>query len=199
MKPERDLCRGRERPSDAAPDGAARSRFERRYQEHFARAVRYFLRSGFSRDQALEFTQDVFIRVLLHEERGGAPIRAFGPWLASVLRNKAVSEIRKTATRRRHGLDDEPAGEPAPRTPADMPGPEALMRASERTKEIARAVEELPEMMRTCLVLRYFHELSVEEASRFLGLSSNTVKSHLRRALKALRAELVDPELEAPP
>lgn len=181
--------------SRGAPQaGAAEpSRFEALHDEHFPRAVRYFRRKGFPHEQAVELTQDVFVSVLLSERRGDVPVRDFVPWLATVLHNKAVSEIRRRATRRRHGLEEGPAGEPGRSLPSRDAGPEAMLRASERAARLAQEIEKLPEMMRTCLILRYHHELSVEEAARFLGRSVNTVKSHLRRGLEALRTALGEP------
>ena len=62
------------------------------------------------------------------------------------------------------------------------------MEAGERTRSLAEAIDGLPEMMRTCLMLRYFHELSLQEAAVFLGLSVNTVKTHVRHIYITLDA-----------
>jgi DNA-directed RNA polymerase specialized sigma24 family protein len=40
------------------------------------------------------------------------------------------------------------------------------------------------------LVLRYYLELGVSEIARTLGISTNSVKTHLQRGLRALAAEL---------
>jgi RNA polymerase sigma-70 factor (ECF subfamily) len=48
----------------------------------------------------------------------------------------------------------------------------------------------MPEMMRRCMLLRYVHDLSPQEAADLLGLSVNTVKTHLRRGLEFLREGL---------
>jgi RNA polymerase sigma-70 factor (ECF subfamily) len=40
------------------------------------------------------------------------------------------------------------------------------------------------------MLLRYVHDLSPQEAADLLGLSVNTVKTHLRRGLEFLREGL---------
>ena len=52
------------------------------------------------------------------------------------------------------------------------------------------ALRELPDRMRATVVLRYFHELSVQETARSLRCTQGTVKSQTARALDKLRARL---------
>lgn len=52
------------------------------------------------------------------------------------------------------------------------------------------AVARLPRREREAVVLRYFGSLSVEETARAMGVAENTVKTHLRLALRALREAL---------
>ena len=41
-----------------------------------------------------------------------------------------------------------------------------------------------------CVTLRYYLELPVAEVAETLGISSNSVKTHLRRGLAALESKL---------
>jgi RNA polymerase sigma factor (sigma-70 family) len=57
------------------------------------------------------------------------------------------------------------------------------------------AVAALPEPQRQALILRYFADLSVRETASAMRCPENTVKTHTRRALDALRLSgLVDDE-----
>jgi RNA polymerase sigma-70 factor (sigma-E family) len=56
--------------------------------------------------------------------------------------------------------------------------------------ELVRAALTLPQGQRAVLVLRYFDDLSVEEAAAALGCSTGTVKSQTSRALENLRVAL---------
>ncbi len=54
------------------------------------------------------------------------------------------------------------------------------------------AVTALPERQRACVVMHYYTELSVADTATALGISTNSVKTHLRRALASLRTTLAD-------
>ena len=49
------------------------------------------------------------------------------------------------------------------------------------------ALRDLPHRQRDCLALRYYHELPVDEIAATLGLSANSVKTHLQAGLRGPR------------
>jgi RNA polymerase sigma-70 factor (sigma-E family) len=57
-------------------------------------------------------------------------------------------------------------------------------------RAVIAAVERLPKQQRACVVLRYYAELGIDDIASTLGLSPNTVKTHLVRALDALEVSL---------
>jgi RNA polymerase sigma-70 factor (sigma-E family) len=61
---------------------------------------------------------------------------------------------------------------------------------------IVSALRALPAGQRAVIVLRYFSDLSVEEAARALGCSTGNVKSQCARGLMALREALTTTEIE---
>jgi RNA polymerase sigma-70 factor (ECF subfamily) len=75
-----------------------------------------------------------------------------------------------------------------------LPGPDVQVAAALGSARLLRAVERLPPMQRTAVVLRYGHDLAVEEIGRLVGVSTGTVKTHLVRGLRALRAALAGGE-----
>jgi RNA polymerase sigma-70 factor (ECF subfamily) len=54
-------------------------------------------------------------------------------------------------------------------------------------REIAAAVDELPDRQRTVFMLHHFGEQTTNQVSRTLGLSEATVRVHLFRAVHKLR------------
>jgi RNA polymerase sigma-70 factor, ECF subfamily len=70
------------------------------------------------------------------------------------------------------------------------------LRATERAadplldRRIRRHLEELPDIQRAVVTLRYQEDLDPSEICRIINMPVNTVKSHLHRALQALRRKL---------
>jgi RNA polymerase sigma factor (sigma-70 family) len=56
------------------------------------------------------------------------------------------------------------------------------------------ALDVLPAMQKAAVVLRYGHGLAVDEIARLMEIGSETVKTHLKRALVRLRAEMGAPK-----
>ena len=160
--------------------------FSEVYEKHRSWATGYFVRKGFPREQALEFTQDVFLCVYLNRKHLEPEERRV-PWLVTVVRNKAISEHRRRASQGKHLSLVEP---PAEWPDAFAPNPEGQASSFEEIAALHARIGEMPEMMRRCMLLRYVHDLNPQEAADLLGLSVNTVKTHLRRGLEFLREGL---------
>ncbi len=62
--------------------------------------------------------------------------------------------------------------------------------ADNRTEALYAALRELPQKTRAVLVLRYFHDLSVEDTAQALSCPQGTVKSQAARGLSALRERM---------
>ena len=56
--------------------------------------------------------------------------------------------------------------------------------------ELIEALRELPHRQRTALVLRYYEELGIDDIAEAMGISRNSVKTHLQRGLAALEQRL---------
>jgi len=78
--------------------------------------------------------------------------------------------------------------EPAAAGPA--PGEELLRQ--ERARLVRTAIDQLPEQMRRCLVLRVYQDLRYREIAAVLRLSPETVKVHFFQARRRLHRELGD-------
>jgi RNA polymerase sigma factor (sigma-70 family) len=62
----------------------------------------------------------------------------------------------------------------------------------EDQQQVIDALRELPLRQRNALVLRYYEELGIDDIASTMGISRNSVKTHLRRGLSALEARLGD-------
>lgn len=131
------------------------------------------------RDRADDLVQETWLAALRRRPRRGASLR---PWLATVLRNLAVSRLRGAARR-----EDRELGHARPES---TPSVEELTARAELSRGLVEAVLRLPEAQREVVLLRYFEGLSGAEIARRLEHSAATVRSQLARGLEALRIEL---------
>lgn len=71
----------------------------------------------------------------------------------------------------------------------DAPAPDDELARARDVATTMKALDVLPPMQRTAVVLRYGHDLSVEQVAAAMGIGAGTVKTHLVRALRRLREQ----------
>ncbi|WP_433748149.1 RNA polymerase sigma factor [Falsibacillus pallidus] len=62
--------------------------------------------------------------------------------------------------------------------------------------DLEKAMEELPHKYRVIVILRFFEDMKIEEISAVLNEKISTVKTRLYKALRLLKEQLLDEELE---
>ncbi|MEC2039420.1 RNA polymerase sigma factor [Bacillus altitudinis] len=62
-------------------------------------------------------------------------------------------------------------------------------------QDVRRAIEDLPEMYRVIIILRFFEDLKLEDIAHILGENENTIKTRLYKALRLLKVELSQEEI----
>ncbi|MCE1237280.1 MAG: sigma-70 family RNA polymerase sigma factor [Hyphomicrobiales bacterium] len=105
-------------------------------------------------------------------------------WLLSIARFKAFSALRR---RRDAGLDEEWAAE----IPDEADTPEVVSQKLDKSAAIRLSMEKLSAEHREVLDLVYYHEASVDEVARIVGIPEGTVKTRLFHARKKLAELLV--------
>lgn len=166
----------------------ARERFAELVAAHQRRATRIayqYLRDVHDVDEAV---QDAFVKVFAHiaSYREELP---FDVWFTRILVNGCL-DLRKARSRRLRWVLPTPAGSTPPEPVAPQPSPEERLLASEQGRRIAAAVEQLPERQRVVFTLCQVAEQTTSEVSQALGLREATVRVHLFRAVRKLRALL---------
>lgn len=165
----------------------ARERFAELVARQQRRAVRiayHYLRDAHDADEAV---QDAFVKVFTHitTYREDLP---FEVWFTRILVNGCL-DLRKSRARRLRWVL--PISSSSDTPPPDPVSPqrsvEEQLLSSERGREIAAAVDQLPDRQRTVFTLCHMAEQSTSEVSRALGLSEATVRVHLFRAVRKLR------------
>ena len=110
-------------------------------------------------------------------------------WLLGIAHN-SVRQQRRSRRRYRHALDRLPAAPPEPDHADDSA---ARVAAERQATELLERMGRLPRAQRAALALVMWEGLSTAEAAVALDKPEATVRSHLHRARKRLRAES-DPE-----
>jgi len=148
---------------------------------HQSRIFRHLLNLTGSREEALELSQDVFLRAwqALPQWR---PEAQFHTWLYRIASNIAYDVLR-----RRRIVSFEPLQEDFD-APAGDAGPEALLQARQSMRNLDTALARLPPEQREIVLLREVEGLSYEELAAALAIDEGTVKSRLARARAALVA-----------
>jgi RNA polymerase sigma-70 factor (sigma-E family) len=130
---------------------------------------------------AEDLAQEAFVRLALAWHRVQDPERA-GPYLRSIAFNLARSHYRRATTARLH----------QPTSLPEMASAEATALLNDAERQLLDALRSLPDRQRECLVLRFYADLEPLQIAATLGVSVNSVKTHLRRGLDALRTRMGD-------
>ena len=155
-----------------------RAAFALLYEANVERVYRYLLARLGQPADAEDVTAEVFIlamKGLGSYKQKGTPLIA---WLYRIAHNQAINYWKKTSRRAESTLDDLAAT-------ADDTAEEALTMAT--FGEASRAMEELTELQRQVISLRFVGELSIAEAAKIMGRSQGAVKFLQHSALQALR------------
>lgn len=160
------------------------------FQRQASRLALYLLRDVAEADEAV---QDTFVKVFTHITSYREDL-SFDAWFTRILAN--TCRDRKKARRRRQrwevtGTDQHPEyGPRMERMAASTRTPEDLVLGEERRNMIMTAIDALPERQRTVLLMCHAEGRSPREVGALTGLTESTVRVHLFRALRKLRAAL---------
>lgn len=152
--------------------------FEQLVDEHQSMVFSLALRMTGDRGLAEEIAQDVFLDLDRCLGKIESPLHALA-WMRRVTMSRSTDALRR---RRVRGVDLWVEIE-------ESHGAQAEERSSPIAMRLERLLATLPESQRSALILRYQEDLSPEEIAAALKAPVATVKSHLQRGLKLLRAK----------
>jgi RNA polymerase sigma-70 factor (ECF subfamily) len=158
-------------------DSRAFETLMRRYNRRLYRIARSILSND---DMAEEAVRAAYIRAFANLDRY-EPAGKFGAWLARLAFNEAL-------TLRRHSPAAAPQAVIEPAADAE-PAAEGAEAAASR-QQLEDAIDALPEVFRTVLVLRVVEDLSGVEVAVCLGLNETTVRTRLYRAQQRLKVDV---------
>jgi RNA polymerase sigma-70 factor, ECF subfamily len=148
------------------------------FARHHVKVYRYVLRLMRDEMAAEDVISEVFLDVWRQADRFEGR-SAVSTWLIAIARFKALSVLRR---RREDGLDDQTAE--AIEDAAD--NPETSVEKLDKGKRLRKCLAALTPEHREIIDLVYYHEKSVEEVAKIVGIPQNTVKTRMFYARKKL-------------
>jgi RNA polymerase sigma-70 factor, ECF subfamily len=160
-----------------------------RYERELHSYLRRYLGDAVLADDAFQAT---FLQVHLKRDQFDAD-RKFRPWLYTIATNQAIDAQRRNKRHRMISLDraaDSQQGEEIGTllqllASSDVEASTDLITAEHRDW-IRTAVDELPELLRSALILVYYQGMKYREAADVLDIPVGTVKSRLHAAILKL-------------
>lgn len=155
-------------------------------QRRAVRLAYYYLANAADADDAV---QDAFVKVYAHmtSYRTDQPFEA---WFTRILVNTCLDRLKGRKRQPGAHTSDEAADTALLMAPSPEPSPERRLLADSTWRTVAEAVRSLPDRQREAFVLCHVHETSPAEAAEVLGLNPATLRVHLFRAVRKLRAVL---------
>ena len=148
------------------------------YEELRKPLLRYLVCLGVSSDEAQDVIQDAFVSLQRHLASGGSQenIRS---WLFRVAHNRARNHQTSYERRFRSSFDSQLEAIPG------FASPERAVLEKEKFRKMSKAVRELTEAERECLLLRA-GGLRYREIGEVLGMPTSSVSDTIGRAIRKL-------------
>jgi len=176
-------------PLHAEPDATPLDDLQSVVSLYESRVFRFLLSSLRDRDAAETLTQETFLKAW----NARASFRSdcsVSTWLLRIALNLARDHTRTNRFRfwKKAASTAVDASDVASSLPSREGTPETNLLAREQVQRIWETVAGLSERQRSIFLLRFQEELEIPEIAQITGLPMGTVKSHLYRALGAVRA-----------
>ena len=146
------------------------------------RVYNYLLRIVGEREEALDLSQDVFLKAYQNLRKLDDATR-FAPWLFRIAHNEAFSAFRKRRPEGETVGTSEFAGD-------EIPAAGARGFPIELSIAVTTALGRLNEDQREAVILKIYQGFKFEEMAEILGCPVSTVKSRLYTALDLLKTQL---------
>ncbi|MGH8216072.1 MAG: RNA polymerase sigma factor [Rhodanobacteraceae bacterium] len=145
-------------------------------------------------DEALDAVQDAMLRLVRHYS--GKPAEEWPPLFWGILRRRITDLQRRRTVRNRILVwsgrtvtaDDEKL--PAWESPDLGPDPPRALASRQAHAAMSKAIRALPRRQQQAFLLRVLEGLDVADTAKAMGCSEGSVKTHLSRAMDALRTQL---------
>lgn len=167
--------------------GGDASAFNTLMEAHERRMYAVALRMCNNREDAQDCLQEAMLRIYksIGSFKGQS---SFSTWAYRITMNTCLDELRKKKNKQNTSLDSLLDVGWSPTDGRNAPEETAIQ--SEVRATLHHAIQELPEDMRSAIVLRDIQGLAYDEIAQALDVNVGTVKSRISRGREKLRAKL---------
>lgn len=151
-------------------------------EAHYAAIYRYAYRLSGSAQEAEDLTQETFCQAH-HKQAQLRDAAKAKSWLFTILRNAYLHRLRSAKNQKHLSLEGIP----------EIPERGTDVMPAIDSAQLQTALNELPELFRTPVILYYFEDFSYKDIAEQMNVPLGTVMSRLARAKAFLRDRLMDP------
>ncbi|MBD5204646.1 MAG: sigma-70 family RNA polymerase sigma factor [Bacteroidales bacterium] len=161
--------------------------FDTLLKRHQDRIFNYILRIIKNEDVANDIFQETFVKAILTIKQGRYTENGkFPAWISRIAHNLIIDYYRQEKSENLQSSDLEDIDilnrkDLCERTIED------IMIADQITNDVKSLIEELPELQKQVLNMRYYQNLSFKEIAEITGVSINTALGRMRYAILNLR------------
>lgn len=152
-----------------------------------------------NRQEAEDVAQETFLRVYRNLDRYDESMK-FSTWIYRIGTNLSIDRLRKRKAT--YSLDADVAGDGAGEgtdwygmLASEEPTPEGRVLLSETQRRIRDAIETLPKKYKSVVILKYLHDMSLQEIGDVLDMPVTTVKTRVHRGREFLRKKLENEDI----
>jgi RNA polymerase sigma-70 factor (ECF subfamily) len=151
-----------------------------------------------NRQEAEDVVQETFLRVFRNLSRYDETMK-FSTWIYRICTNVSIDRLRKRKTMI-YSLDADVASEGEGNALYAMLAseeltPEGHAVLSDTQRSIRKAMDALPSKYKSVVILKYLHDMSLQEIGDVLGMPVTTVKTRVHRGREFLRRKLEQEDL----
>ena len=159
------------------------------YDQYAPLIYKYLYRRVHDAQVAEDLTSDVFVRMLQAIQADQIWHTSFRGWLYRIAVNRVKDYYRKKQFKSLLGfvsMDEEAFHETAEM--AVEPEAEGGISKKDFWRQIGQMLKSLSTMEKEVFLLRFFDQLTIKEMSAALNKNESTIKTHLYRALRKIKA-----------
>jgi RNA polymerase sigma-70 factor (ECF subfamily) len=156
--------------------------FAELYQQTSAKLLGVALRILRSRELAEDVVQDAYVKIWSRAGDYDPALAAPLTWMAAIVRNRALDELRRRAARPAGGDDSE-----LDNLPGEDEHPLAGLELQDDVKKLFRCLDGLEPEKKEIVKLAYLNGMSREDLAQRFSRPEGTIKTWLHRSLAQLK------------